>query len=58
MSAHDTDFAADEKQAYRLESKWTDAETAHELRDRLIAAGVDADKIVIAERRIEVDQTP
>lgn len=45
----------DEKQAFRLESKWTDEETAHELLELLVDAGVKRDVLKVAERRLEVD---
>ncbi|MFB6188995.1 MAG: hypothetical protein ABEI57_03855 [Halapricum sp.] len=48
-------FEIDEKQAFRLESKWTDEETAHELLETLVDAGVKRDVLKVAERRLEVD---
>lgn len=51
-------FEIDAKPAYRLESTWTDEETAHQLLETLVDAGVQRDRLKIAERRLEVDAGP
>lgn len=50
-----TDLEVDETQASRLESKWTDEETAHELLELLVDAGVQRDVLKVTEKRLVVD---
>lgn len=52
----DRDIRTDEKQAYRVVTRWTDEETAHELLE-IIAneTGIRRDALSIEEGRVPVD---
>lgn len=49
------DIMVDEQPAYRVRTQLTDEETAHDIRERMVEAGIDGDKIQIVEEFVEVD---
>lgn len=53
------DIRVNEKLAYQVQTVVTDEETAHELLKRMVNdAGIDRDRLLIVESRVEVDAGP
>lgn len=51
-------FEIEEKQAYRLESIWTDEETAQKLLEEHVDACLHREALKVTERRLEMDGGP
>jgi hypothetical protein len=54
MSPHDIEV--DERRAHRVVTAWTDEETAHDVLETLVNAGVDADKLAVEDGRVPVER--
>lgn len=50
-----TDVRVNETVAYRVTTGLTDEETAHQLLERMVAAGISRDRLRVVEERVEVD---
>ena len=50
-----TDLQADETYAYRVQTGLASEETAHQLLERMVAAGISRDRLRVVEERVEVD---
>jgi len=49
------DINVEETTAYRVTSGLTDEETAHDLLERMVQAGIQRDRLKVEEERLEVD---